>query len=364
MHKHFADWYRIANIQPSGEEIPKRWAAVEAFATSLNTYKALEIARLYVGTPLVKSEFKDEFATAFQQADPAFPMQANDVELRILAGAVVAQYLSSQKDYLADATALAVTTGSCLPLRGSVLLPDVWTTAQDYLAQEGAAVRSTRTTSAIEHQQLTADQLLAEVKAAFAKGIPAGGDALSHTLQKLNSSIELVAKRTNDIMTEVDGMVATVREQGEILWWLFSGMSQDTGTKFRDMEMATASIVAGKELADLTVLLPGPLAAPAVADHLLGAITNPLPETVAFDAAITKLDRDWKTTCVSEADGEAKGLTPIHLALEMSLATPAWTKAFEKASGTKVKKAKFGPVSLAMQMYKERLLMKAIRASR
>lgn len=364
MHKHFADWYRIANIQPSGEDIPKRWAAVEAFATSLDTYKALETARLYVGTPPIKSGFKDEFATAFQQTDPAFPMQGNDLQLRILAGAVVVQYLSTQQGYLVDATALAVTTGSCPPLRGNVFLPDVWTAAQEYLAREGSAVRSPRTTSEIKHQQLTADQLLAEVRAACPKGVPAVAEALSYPLQKLSSSIEAVAQCTSDVMVEVDGMVATIREQGDILWWLFAGVSQDTGTKFRDMEMAAASVLAGKELADITGLLPGPLAAPAVIDHLLSAIAYPLPETVGFDVAVENLGRDWKTTCAGEVDGEAKGLMPIHLAFEMSVAAPAWIKAFDKASAAKIRRAKFGPVTLAMQMYQERLLVRAIKLSR
>lgn len=31
MHNDFAEWYRMAGIEPDGDLLPKRWAAIEEF---------------------------------------------------------------------------------------------------------------------------------------------------------------------------------------------------------------------------------------------------------------------------------------------------------------------------------------------
>jgi len=338
MHKHFSDWYRVIEIEPRGDDILKRWSGVETFVGVLDTFKALDTVRLFVGTPLGNPEFKDELANTFQKADPAFPMRENDLELRVLAGAILVHHLNTKKGNLADAIALGISTGSCVPLRANVLISDVWAIAQEYMAQEGQAIRSHRQTSVIKLQDPKPEQLLA--------------------------AVQTVMKGTNDIFSEVDDMLATLREQGDILWWLHAGISRDTESMYRDMEIPEASVYAGKELSDLTALLPGPVSAPAVLDSLLSIISSPLPQAVALDAAINKLDRGWKEARVVEAGGEADGLTPVHLALRKSVEASAWVRAFEQATGSKVKNAKFGPVDLAMQMYQERLLLRAIKSTK
>jgi len=34
MHKDFADWYRLVDLEPKGETLEKRWQAIEQFCES------------------------------------------------------------------------------------------------------------------------------------------------------------------------------------------------------------------------------------------------------------------------------------------------------------------------------------------
>ena len=49
MHKDFADWYRLVDLEPKGETLEKRWQAIEQFCESVNAAQALELIRLFYG---------------------------------------------------------------------------------------------------------------------------------------------------------------------------------------------------------------------------------------------------------------------------------------------------------------------------
>src|SRR5712691_4708654 len=97
MHKFFGEWYRVAEIDPKGDDLPKRWVGVESTVESLDTAKALDVARLFSGSTTVTPEFREQFALTFQKADASFPMRNNELELRILAGATIVHYVESKR---------------------------------------------------------------------------------------------------------------------------------------------------------------------------------------------------------------------------------------------------------------------------
>ena len=55
-----------------------------------------------------------------------------------------------------------------------------------------------------------------------------------------------------------------VAEETNMLWWLFSEHSRDGLKKWSELSVPAVSIMAGKELCDLTRVLPGPAAAMAL----------------------------------------------------------------------------------------------------
>src|SRR5260370_26003029 len=112
MHKFFPDWYRVAGIQPDSESVAKRWAGVEAAGARDDTSKVLDVARLFLGSTTLTNESKDQFGSAFRKTDPAFPLRDNDLELRVLGGALVAHCLETQTTDAGAALALAVVSGA------------------------------------------------------------------------------------------------------------------------------------------------------------------------------------------------------------------------------------------------------------
>src|SRR5213592_160097 len=85
MHTDFSEWYRLAGIEPNSENLPKRWAAIEAYDPSHSD--VISLARLFYRLGKPKTDFLTRLLRAFQEADPAFKTRDNDHELSLLAGA-------------------------------------------------------------------------------------------------------------------------------------------------------------------------------------------------------------------------------------------------------------------------------------
>jgi len=344
MHKLFAEWYRVASVEPRGEDLPKRWTGVETVVKELDIARSLDVARSFLGMSL-NSEAKDQFATVFQKTDPAFPMRDNDLELRVLAGAVVAQYVETQSTAVGNALALAVVSGASPGLRPAVLLPEIVTIAENYLFQESLKVRSRMPSPGIKGPGLESDQLLSDVGTAEAQS---------------NLVARAVAESASKAVSHLHTLVASLQEQTNVLWWIFARSSRDLGQPYCDVPWPAACLIAGKELADLTELLPGPVAASAVLDKILSDGRLPT-ETVSFEAAVTGADSIWKQKCLESAEIPLDELSPIHLSFRKSADGGAWIKSFEAASGIKLRKSNITGLALAHQMYNERLLQKAAR---
>ena len=360
MHRLFAEWYRVVGVEPRGEDLPKRWTGVETVVKGLDIARSLDVARSFLGMSL-DSEAKDQFATVFQKTDPAFPMRDNDLELQILAGAVIAQYVETQRTAAGNALALAVISGACPGLRPAVLLPEIVTIAENYLFQESLKVRSRMPFPGIKPPGLKSDQLLSDVTTPAAQSNLADlVTALGPLLQKLNDGTRTVAESASKAVSHLDTLVASLQEQTNVLWWVFAGSSRDLGQPYCDASWPAVCLIAGKELAELTQLLPGPVASSAVLDKILseGRLST---ETVSFEAAVTGTDSTWRLKCLESAEISLDELSPIHLSFRKSTDGGAWIKSFEAASGIKLRKSNITGLALACQMYNERLLQKAAK---
>src|ERR1044072_1518802 len=142
MHKYFPDWYRAAGLNPTAETLEKRWRAVEGFNKKIKVPNALELVRLYFDRPTIKSDFSEQYSAVFQAQDPTFSTRDNSVELRVLAGASIANIVETTRTVLTDAIALAMVCGFCRGLRQKVLNGEIIESARHYLADESVTVRS------------------------------------------------------------------------------------------------------------------------------------------------------------------------------------------------------------------------------
>ena len=286
-------------------------------------------------------------------------MRENETELRVLSAGIVAHSMEVHRSAVAQAIALSVVGGACPGLRLAVLLPEIVTLAQAYLFQKSLEVRSREGVTVPKVLSLKGEQLLRDVKPIAATNNLAGVvEAMGPVLDKLNESAAAVAASTSKSVSNMERLLASLAEQGNVLWWLFAGLSRDFRKPYRELSWPTACIVAGKELADLTELLPGPVSAPAVLDKILSDGRTP-EEAVSLESVVAGADETWKRKCLETAEGRLDDFSPIHMAFRMSIDGASWVKQFEVNSGIKLRKSNIGAVGLACQMYIERLLQRA-----
>src|SRR5262245_39336628 len=98
VHRLFADWYKIADLNPTAEVLNARWSGVEAALENLDQNALLHLTRVSFGLPQADARVleTDGLADAFKKADVAFPMKGNANLLRVLAGITLAQCIESK----------------------------------------------------------------------------------------------------------------------------------------------------------------------------------------------------------------------------------------------------------------------------
>jgi hypothetical protein len=321
MHDEFGEWYRSAGMEPDGEILPKRWAAIEQYPASVDD--AVSLARLFYSLGRPVDSFLAGFRKSFYDVDPAFKMRGNDQEMTVLAGAeliYIIQGLSSTDK--ADLAALLLVCAGAQNLRVPAVrrIPEI---AAKYLSSR-----------AIARGGVTEEEGAGEERT-----------ALGH----LQRQLSIVSEETN------------------MLWWLFSEYSRDAEQPWTAFSVPAIALMAGKELADLTTVLPGPIAARAFLDRVLRCARNHPPASISIEDSINNVSIPWRqrysdTNCSTELED----LSPISRGIKLSLTAPennGWLAAFVQTTGVS-RDAEMAPHILAYQVFLESLLCRSWKGLR
>ncbi len=387
MHRYFADWYRIATIEPQPDVLDKRWEAISGVVGSLDVDQAFELVRLFYGSPRTEARFVERYRDAFKARDVTFPMRDNDAELRVLAGATIVSLLDGRGGPVADAAALAMVCGDCRGRRPGERIADMLGEARGYLSGRSADLRAPRVVKTAVAPTLDVDAVLEPLRSALearqtrdpgfegileplqqtvrGKQIPIL-EIISDAIHSVAAAVAEVAAETGQVIHEQSQRFRLQREDTDILWWLFAEHSRDLGHRMAELPLPGACLLAGKELADLTQVLPGPLAAAGVLDKMLRVVEPQLRGATAIQEAVNGTPRGWRAGWARTADCErVEDLCPVLFAVRRSLDTNGpddWTPPVAKVTGVDPHAA-IGPLDLAVQVYEERLLVSAIRQS-
>ena len=117
MHRFFANWYSLARPEPPSDTLDKRWAGIESYCEGIETKNVFELARLFFARPVRDESSEEKFRQSFKDADSAFLMKDNSLEVQVLAGAAIVNILDQTPSHVTDATALAVLSANCRGLR-------------------------------------------------------------------------------------------------------------------------------------------------------------------------------------------------------------------------------------------------------
>jgi hypothetical protein len=263
VHRDFADWYRAVALDPKAEELEKRWKAIEVFSKNVDAATLAELIRLFYDLCQKNPKVLESIRQAFKAADLAFPMQGNDAEMRVLAGTILA-HITDNGGMLGTAGSLGTVTTACEGLRAPAV-PGILVQARKFLVDESAALRHARFTE-LKPIDITA-QVQALKTALTNNQFQQLNDPLCQCLEAVSNAVGEVVAWAEESREEQQFR----QEESDVLWWLVGAHSRDLKKPFGELEPTALPLVVGKELADLTRILPGPFAAEAFLDK---AMTN------------------------------------------------------------------------------------------
>jgi hypothetical protein len=336
MHKDFAEWHRSAGITPNGETLPKRWAAIDEFQVGRD--EIVYLTRLFYRLGKPSEEFLTAFRASFQKADPAFPMRDNDQELVVLAGAELIDIIERGATNSADLAALSVVCAAAQNTRGSPAVTDIPEIATQYLSKR-----------AIER---------VSVREGEGNSDAGPRKALFEALATLGTPYDGLPKEFERLQREL----SVVAEESNMLWWLFSEYSRDLRQPWNKSTVPAAALIAGKELADLTRVIPGPIAATAFLDRAVRSAKAKPPAAILIIDAMNDVPVEWRLKYVTKGcPSQLEDLLPISHGVKISLSSPdndAWLSAFTLGTGISAD-SKLAPHVLAYQIFLEALLCRS-----
>lgn len=354
----FADRYKSAGLAPGNDVIVLRQVPFEKLRKNADISVILDLSRLYYGLPLPGGA--EWFREAFAENDLGFSMIDNEREASVLAACLLGAIIDDGNIYAAIAPLVAGAGGARTPLSNDDFIEH----ARQAIAKHSVASRRlssadpskikqpvkgkafTTIDGVIDEPELTA---LAEAVKALATDSLEATKALSN---QISSVIKPVVEQVRDLREEVD-----------MLWWYVGGWSRILEKPFAELDIGTAALMAGLDLSHLVKGESGPVAAPAILHRLIVSQRSegktPLPLDLAIDTipAGTLSNFAFNSKIAEVAD-----LCPILCALMKAedIGTgSSWHAAFKKTTALEAT-IEFQPLELAMQVYREALLMSQV----
>jgi hypothetical protein len=312
MHSEFSEWFRAASLPLQDDVLQKRWAGIEAFQADRDD--VVSLVELFFGFFADKAAFFAKFRKVFQDADSSFRMRENNLELSVLAGASLVAVMKDSTMELGDFAALALVSCAAQNLRGTPCVAEIPELAVKHLARR-----------TVNRGQLDTDDI-------------SDLDENQIEIKQLRRDLDIIGEESN------------------VLWWVFGETSRDTNKRWSDYSVSQTALMAGKELANLTRIAPGPAAAAALLDRVVKSAKSKPPAQIAVKDAIAELALEWRQKFSKDnSAAPLRNLSPVSQGINMSVDLndcDAWIQSF--GSTTRIQRGgKIAPNLLAYQVYLE-----------
>lgn len=381
MHKLFADWYNIADLELDEEKLKKRWQGVNDITRKRKASTWLDCVRLFLGYPKEGIDFSDEFERIIKDNDSTFLTRENRVELQILAGSAIVNKIENEAPS-ADVAALAVKCAYFDKRTKDVLIPDVIEKSEEYIAARSKEVRQFREKdkSSVDIQLSSSDSVKSITKLS---NLPDNSNNrtnsknISNVNENVNKLVDIISQISNDIerikkeVSEskyeyvLSKRIDRLEEEANVLWWLFGEKSRDLNITFDEIGTPGIALVAAKELADLTEFGHSVPAANSILNKALKTSESKEISETSLYSAVNSADEEWRGRWIDEIEclSEIKDIAPVLRAINMSLsAGDGWKDIFDEdrdvSCSDRVK-----TLALANQAYNECVLAKLIEKS-
>ena len=346
----------MAALDVNEVDLNARWAGVEAAVDAMSCADLLDTARVFYGLPPKAPDFLDRLRQHFKKADDKFRMLDNTAEMQVLAGTSLVGLLESSEEW-ANSAALALVCPSFRGARPSAV-GDIERLGREALALRAASLRQRPRAgvSVVPSETEThINNLLVAVNANTS--LNAAQEQITVVLQDIVSGFKAIEQWTEDEKRQR----ALRTEESNALWWLV-GVRRDLNIAFDQVQPPALVLIAGKELADLTSILPGPYSARAFLDKVTRETIGHTVVTLSDAVAACCLNGEGTSRLAGTCNRSRISATlfAIRKAHEAD-GKDAWKTVFETATGIQPARELSG-VDLAEQAYREWLFARAIVA--
>lgn len=375
MHRHLIDWYRSVHPEPPADLLKRVWKMIETQGKRAAEERAIpDLVRMFNGRKPQSTSFAVKFHEAVRKLDPNVPATERQLELRVLSGIILIHLIEQGPPALRDLASLGVVCGHCEGIGPELALTDVLVVANQRLSQRRRERWDHNAPSAIVDPAGVSAAISGQVSGAFGiyssnpeilTGKPAEiGRQIVAPINQLSTQLRTLGVSSRRSVEHLLGEVERLREETNILWWLFAATSRDLGEPLSALTLPAATILVGKELADLVEQVPGPPAAEAFILKMLqgaqpAATTNLTIENALASSRGATLEQIRSVVTVESAD-----LLPVHaaaVAYGEAEGAAGWVQITRTRVGVDPMAA-LGSTRLAVQVYNERLLARLLDA--
>lgn len=373
----FSDWYiQGVKYEVNEQELVARKKAAATVVGLKKPEIWYDIVKIFYGLLPEQSATYQLIVSEFKKEDDDFPLLKNHHVVRLLAGCILAQKIETEDAaLLSQRLCLALLTSAYGKLSAELPLPELPSRAQAIWVNQCVRVRQPAPNLAY-HYSLSKAAVGAKLELPAEKSV--SGTVLAETFNtaigKIQAQVNNLATDSKaarqssqllpDILTDIDSRLRTISEETNALWWLYSTFSRDFDKSFREIGLLPMCVCAPKELADLTLLLPGfPNYKSLLYKALLESGLPAQTETVAFTAIIESLESldeqgTWMANLAGNVPENLAAFLPCLYALKCFQdykAGKTWQTVFKKQNVFDLS-AKVAPLTFAQQLYQELLL--------
>lgn len=392
MHPSFADWYRPLLTQPDEKFLKSRWDLVEATATNLSIPLALELLRLSFGLPNQDDEAIAGIKKQLKSQGVSYIRATANLELALVGDCALLQSFEQADNKLLWSHVLLACALTCQ----QGLRPTLQRPVQGELFQKARVLvdrlavqwrRNTSTTvSDIEPRKQVPVPNLEEVTMERQKyhlrsnyvneviefdtpdlkkinKIVTSANVAKNNLEELYAQTTAISNALNGLLKTFRTAVATPQEENNIHWYLLGETSRDLQSRFSSLSASELTVVAAKELADLTENVPGLYAALAFLDRVLGqGRATDAATPISINQAVAAVQPLWRAKGIQVAGFEAtQDLTPVLCALSYATTGEVDWRAMTPQICKVDMDTKLPPLLLSYQLYQEILLSRLAR---
>lgn len=310
MHDMFADWYSKADRDPTPARLQSRSDGIEAFNKKTSVKDLLNLLRFLAGKEFERDGL-ESLKISLKEKDSSFFLRDNDLELQVVATISLILAIEENTDNT-PATALAIQTASKLGTEELGPLPkDLIGSAQRYLIEQGSEKRNEPdfiTTDRLTPPVVKITELKLQPATAAWEPLVANVNSITEFLKGVRTSLLDISKQVsklNEIQKALEASVHFNRilgEEADILWWLIGEHSRDTDLPWKALPPHCLGLFIGKDLADLTRLIPGPQAIPAIMHKAFDMVGVKSDDKVELAEVVDAAPLEWRSKWVEDAD--------------------------------------------------------------